>query len=94
MLRRVGYSDKMPSVAQSRVLQAWRLEREKRANYGHLHIRVGGLGLVSLVLVSGVRMSLGSLMMTLWEHGRLGRRSLSKAQALTELSLSPLADCL
>lgn len=68
-------------------------EREKGANYGHLHIRVGGLGLVSLVLVSGVRMSLGSLMMS-WEHGRLGRRSLSKAQALTELSLSPLADCL
>ena len=30
MLRRVGYSDKMPSVAQSRVLQAWRLERERR----------------------------------------------------------------
>ena len=48
---------------------------------------------MSLVLVSGVRMSLGSLMLS-WEHGRLVRRSLSKAQALTELSLSPLADCL
>ena len=30
VLRRVGYSDKMPSVAQSRVLQAWRLKRERR----------------------------------------------------------------
>ena len=30
VLRRVGYSDKMPSVAQSRVLQAWRLERDRR----------------------------------------------------------------
>ena len=48
VLRRVGYSDKMPSVAQSRVLQAWRLERgEKSKVKADLHIRVGGLGLVS-----------------------------------------------
>ena len=48
VLRRVGNSDKMPSVAQSRVLQAWRLERgEKSKVKVDLHIRVGGLGLVS-----------------------------------------------
>ena len=89
VLRRVGYSDKMPSVAQSRVLQAWRLERggKSKVNVDTYTLELVGSACWCLLvrLVSGVRMSLGSLSTPQWQHHT--RRSLSKAQPLTELSL-------